>query len=578
MRTRVLLVAALAAILAALAAGCGGGSSSSDESAPPSETANGETGAAGGETQAADAEAGGEVEEGGILRIGTLNNIDTLNPFNAYSAQSYVAFLMVYPVLVQYKEDQTLEGDWATDWESSEDGKVWTFTVTPGEWSDGQPLTAEDAAWTCNTILKYADGPTSFLAPFLEHASECTAPAPDTLVITYGQAAANVLPQLQQFFILPKHVWEQHVGNDGKDLKTYAPASELPLVAAGPFTITKFEKKGVTIYEKNPSYYGADPPHVDAVGLQYFTNADAMIEAFKAGDLDQIEDVPAAAFTALEGVEGVVTSAVPGAENTNFIFNSNPKKPKNTELLDPKVREAFEYAINRDEIVEVAFGGYATPTAALIAPDAGIWMNSELVPLPFDIAKANEILDAAGYARGSDGIRVDQDGEKMEYEVITPTDVNYNINRSFEIVQAGLDQAGIKLTQKALDGTTAFEEIGAPDWEYLDFDLAMWDWIGYWDPQFMLSVVTCDQYGGWSDTGYCNPDYDAMYAEQGVTLDPEARKEIVWEMQQILYDDRPYIQIVNMEVLGAWTENWAGFQPTLGGYSKKPWTQPHQVG
>jgi peptide/nickel transport system substrate-binding protein len=94
----------------------------------------------------------------------------------------------------------------------------------------------------------------------------------------------------------------------------------------------------------------------------------------------------------------------------------------------------------------------------------------------------------------------------------------------------------------------------------------------------MLSVVTCDQYGGWSDTGYCNPEYDELYEQQGVTLDLEERKEIVWEMQEILNTDKPYIQLVNMELLSAWSTAWDGFQPAIGGYSKKPWTQPHQVG
>jgi peptide/nickel transport system substrate-binding protein len=133
------------------------------------------------------------------------------------------------------------------------------------------------------------------------------------------------------------------------------------------------------------------------------------------------------------------------------------------------------------------------------------------------------------------------------------------------------------VTQKALDDTTAFEEIGAPDWQYLDFDMAMWDWVGYLDPDFVLSVVKCDQYGGWSDTAYCNPDYDELYDQQGVTVDQEARKQIVWEMQQILYDDRPYIQLVNLEAIAAHRSNWADLYPELTGFSKRPWTDSHQV-
>jgi peptide/nickel transport system substrate-binding protein len=164
----------------------------------------------------------------------------------------------------------------------------------------------------------------------------------------------------------------------------------------------------------------------------------------------------------------------------------------------------------------------------------------------------------------------------MEYEVITPTGVQ-GINRSFEVARAGLEQVGITLTQKALDDTTAFEEIGAPDWQYLEFDLAMWDWVGYLDPDFVLSVVGCDQYGGWSDTGYCNPAYDELYQQQGVTVDQEARKQIVYEMQEILYNDRPYIQLVNLEYIAAQTAGWGDLQTELAGFSKRPWVDAHRV-
>ena len=101
---------------------------------------------------------GGTVK-GGILRVGTTNYIDSLNPFVAIESQSYNAFVMEYPQLVQYGPGEKLEGDWATSWSHSSDGLTWTFHLKAGgKWSDGKPLTAADAAWTGNTIVKYADG------------------------------------------------------------------------------------------------------------------------------------------------------------------------------------------------------------------------------------------------------------------------------------------------------------------------------------------------------------------------------------------------------------------------------------
>jgi peptide/nickel transport system substrate-binding protein len=550
-RASFLLVVALAAAFAA--AGCGGGGGTAGE------TGKGE----------------GKVVKGGILRIGTNNQIDSLNPFVAFNANAYIAFVMTYPVLVQYGPGFKFEGDWAQSWETSADGKTWTFKLKPGKWSDGTPLTAEDAVFTCETDIKYADTTAASHAVFITHAQKCEAPDPQTFVLTYDQPVGNVLPQLQQWFVLPRHVWEPYVGNKGKDLKTFKPQGKLPIVSGGAFVITKYEKKGTTIFEKNPDWYGKEA-FVDAVGLQLFTNEDAMVTALRSGDLDYIDVVPSNAVKTLQGVKGIVVERHPGFQINDFIFNANPKKKVNRELLDPKVKEAIAHAIDRQEIADVAYAGYAKPVASIIAPITGKWMNPNLKPEEFNIDLANQMLDEAGYTTGSDGIRRDKEGQKMAYEVITPTGV-LGINREFEIVQKGLDQIGIRVTQKAVDDTTAFELIGAPDWKYEKFDMSMWDWVGYLDPDFMLSVVNCNQYGNWSDTGYCNPEYDKLYKQQGVTIDQEQRKQIVWEMQKILFDDRPYIQLVNLENITAKHANWDGLQPELAGFSKRPWVEAHKT-
>ena len=401
------------------------------------------------------------------------------------------------------------------------------------------------------------------------------APDANTLVITYKSAVGNVLPQLQQFFVLPKHFWEKYAVGNGKALKQYLPEKDLPIVSGGQYMLTKYDKKGTTILERNPGFYG-EQPNADAVGIQWFANSDAMMTAFTSGELDLIS-VPLTAVSAVEDNPDFELIESEGYQINNFIFNSNPKKPKNRELLDPKVREAFAHAMNREEMIEVVYGGNAQPVASIVTPAAGEWMNPNLEPEAYDLDLANQILDDLGYAKGPDGIRM-ADGHRMSYEIITPDSLD-GINRAFEIVKTSLAEIGVEVTQNNLDSTTAFEEIGAPDWKYLNFDLSMWDWVGYLDPNFVLSVVGCDQYGGWSDTGYCNPEYDRLYKEQGATADEEARKEIVWEMQEILYRDKPYIQLVVLDSITANSENWAGFLPgSLDAYTKRYLGEPHQVG
>jgi peptide/nickel transport system substrate-binding protein len=585
MRTRIVLLAALAALAATLAVGCGGGSDEAAAPAPPPPPPPTEEPAPPGEetppappaeTEAPAPTGEVEVEQGGLLRIGTTGEIDSINPFNAFNTESYQAFVIQYPLLVEYDADLEFVGDWAESWEVSDDGLVWTFHLKPGQWSDGTPLTSADALWTIETVLKYADGPTALMADYLSDIEGAEAPDEQTVVITYATPVATdlILTRLQQFFILPSHIWSQHDTDNGRGLKQFNPQDELPVVGAGPFVITEYEKKGVTIFEKNPSFYGT-PANVDAVGYQHYENEDAMIAAFQAGEIDHLEELPPGVVATLEADDRFAVLRTPSADTKNFIFNSNPDKPNNRELLDPKVREAFAHAIDRQEILDVVYAGNGETAVNIVTPYSGDWFNSDIVPEAFDIDLANQILDDLGYARGSDGIRVAGD-HKMEYEVILPQDVQ-GVNRSFDIVQKGLEQVGVTLIPNPLDGTTAFEAIGAPDWQYQEFDLAMWSWDGYRDPDFVLSVTTCDQWGGWSDTAYCTEEWDELYAQQGRTVDEAERRELVWQMQEIAFRDKPYIHLVTLPYTTVSQANWTGFQPSLIALAKQPWITPGKI-
>jgi peptide/nickel transport system substrate-binding protein len=552
MRRTLRTAAVLAAAMTTLAA-CGGGSGGSTTPAP--------TGT-GGTTSA-------PAKDGGILRIGYTSDIDSINPFVGFSSTAYVVFTEVYPTLVHYDENYKIVGDWATSWETSPDGLIWTFHLKPGgKWSDGTPLTAKDAAFTGNLIIKYADTATGTLAPFLSHATKVDAPDDNTVVITYDKAVANVLPQLQQFFVLPQHIWEAHVGVNGKDLKKWKP--DVPAVGAGAFFIKAYEKKGTTILERNPGYYNPRP-HVDAVGITLYENSDAMLAAFEKGDLDAVDSVP---FTVADKFKKDPRFQVQQGDSTliyDFGFNSNPAKTKHKELLDLKVREAFSHAVNRDEIVKTVFNGYAKPAVSLLSPINGDFLNTDLKPEAYDLALANQQLDTLGYKKGADGIRTVPGGGAMSYEVITPQSVE-GIDRQFEIVKTSYQQIGVQLNQKKLDGTAAFNAIMAPDGKYTEFDMHMWDWVGYIDPDFVLSVMQCNQWGNWSDTGFCNKEYDQLYKDQGVATDPAKRKEIIWKMQQILYDEKPYVQIAQVDAIRAYAKGWTGLTPPfLSGLTKIPW-------
>jgi peptide/nickel transport system substrate-binding protein len=500
---------------------------------------------------------------GGTFRLGTASGIDSLNPYVAFNQDSYSAFQYIYPILVQYDSHLHFAPFFARSWHASKNGKTWTFKTQPNaKWSDGKPLTAADPAWTINTDIKYQGGAAANEAGLISHIKSASAPNATTLVVHYKVAPnpAYVLGQFQQFFILPKHIWAQHLGKNGAGLKTFP--NNAPVVGSGPFNLIQFKKNDVAIFQRNNSYWGTKPK-IQEFGLQQFSDDDAMVTALKAHNLDAIEAVPATAMKTLRSA-GFTVSDVPGLDETDFIINSNPHKKHHRELLNLKVKEAFDHAIDRKKIASVTFLGAARLPSSIIPASAGAgWHNPHLKTPSFNLKLANRLLDQAGFKKGPGGIRV-ANGKKMSYNVVTPTDVQ-SIPRTFQIIQTDFKKIGVQLNQKALDSSAAFALMSGPNNTYQGFDLAMWDWTALIDPDFMLSVVTCAQYGGWSDSGYCNKRYDKMYAQQQVAKTVAKRRAIVWRMQAMLYNQRPYLWLANDDSVSATSKNWVGFKNTAQG-------------
>jgi peptide/nickel transport system substrate-binding protein len=505
---------------------------------------------------------GSAASDGGVLRIGTSYPIDSMNPFVSQSDYSYVAFQYIYPELVQYSASLAIAPDFAASWQRSADGLTWTFHTRPhARWSDGRPLTAADAAWTINSILKYDNGPTANSAGVLAHVTGASTSGPDTLLVHYKTAVANPLAQFQQLSILPRQVWGKYFTGKGSGIKTFlnVPAGGQPMVSGGPFELVKYTANQVALFKRNPDWYGPKP-HISGFGLQFFANDDAMIQALKTNQVDFIgEYTPPTAVADLKR-SGFAVTTQPSISMKTFIINTNPKKKTHRELLNPLVREALEYATDRQSIIKTAWLGYATPGSTIVAPADGIWHDTGLHTVPFSVARANQLLDQAGYKKGSNGIRA-AGGAPMAYNVIFPPDERGAGDRSFAILQADFKKIGIQISQQNMDDSAAFNAISAPDSKYENFDLAMWDWVPPVDPDFMLSVLTCQQLGNNSDSGYCSKAYDQMYQRQGTLGVQAQRRALIWQMQQKIYTARPYIILDYPDVIEAHSTKWTGFTP-----------------
>ena len=522
---------------------------------------------------------GGEVKQGGVFRMGSNSTIDSLNPFVAFNGDAYTTFEYIYPYLVQFNPKLQFIADFARTWQHNPDGTVWTFHTQPNaKWSDGKPLTAADAAWTYNTILKYQNGATANSAGYVAHMKSATAPNPTTVVLTYKRPVANVLSQVQQVPILPEHIWGKYATGNGKAMTRFSNGA--PIVSGGPFILDKYTPKQIALFKRNPSFYGPKP-HIDGFGLQFFGTTDAMITALKSHQLDGVEvPVPPTSVATLKAA-GFVVRSTPSTTFDDFIINANPKQdPSHRELLNPLLRQAFDYAIDRQAIIKTSLLGYGTAGSSIIGPATGRWYDPAIKPPPFDLAKANQLLDQAGYKMGPNGLRV-ANGHPMSYTIIVPdTMANSYEQRSFQIMQGDFKKIGVKLTEKTLDDSAAYDAILANN--YKNFELSLWDWGPYPDPDFMLSVLTCVSWNVWNDTGYCSKTYDNMYQAQSAAIDPAKRQQIVYQMQQMVASQRIYVVIDYPDSIEAHSPTWTDL-PLIGdasfwAASKIPMESVHQVG
>jgi peptide/nickel transport system substrate-binding protein len=276
--------------------------------------------------------------------------------------------------------------------------------------------------------------------------------------------------------------------------------------------------------------------------------------------------VPEAQFKALGEQDGITTLPAELGFATWMCFNCSQDAASkgNPALRDPAFRKALNYAVDRKQIAEVAWNGLAVPGSSLYPPNytAFPWhWDPGAETYPFDLEMAAKALDDAGYADGDgDGVR-EVDGEPIELELLARTQSPAE-QRTAKQIAGWFEEIGINVEVAVVDEGTYLDRLYAVnDAGELapDYDVMLW-WVGGTpDPNFLMSMETSDNIGFWGATYWANEEYDGLWYQQATTLDQEARKDLVWEMQQVLYDDTPLITVAYQDVLQAYSNEWTGW-------------------
>jgi peptide/nickel transport system substrate-binding protein len=236
-------------------------------------------------------------------------------------------------------------------------------------------------------------------------------------------------------------------------------------------------------------------------------------------------------------------------------------------LLDTSIRQALSYAVDRNQLVQLALAGHGKPGSVLLPPAFGDW-QLQIPPdqqMNANPDRAKQLLDQAGYVdTNGDGVREAPDGTPLEFRLIAIESTTVDV-RAAELFRDAAQAVGIKLDLQTMDENTLGNTVynaKAPDW-----DIFVWGWdSGVADPDYMLGIVLTSQIGGNNDVYYSNPRYDRLYDKQATTTDEAARMAIVHEMQQMFYDSAAYLIMWYQDKLQAYrTDTWKGWTPTPGG-------------
>jgi len=480
-----------------------------------------------------------------VVRVGTTQSMDSMNPFLAVRLVSTSIHRWMYGYLT-VPDSKTLQPspDLAESWTTSEDGLTWTFKIRTAKWSDGQPITAEDAAWTFTKMMT-DDGAKTANGPAVENFESVTASGQDlTVKLKAPQASMldNPVP------IMPKHVWEK-VG----DMAKYE-AEVYPSVSSGPYIAVEHKKDQFVKLEANPEYWRG-PPKIDELQVIFYDNPAAAVVGLKKGDIDLIGRLSPPDFEALEGDPNIVQWNTQGRRATYLQVNhgatttdNKPIGDGHPALKDPKVRQALHFAIDKQKLVDEVQNGLAKPANGSIVPPMYkdfFWEASGDKLVSFDVARANKILDDAGYKLGAEGIRTMPNGsKKLQFRFSIHTDAPIE-DKLAEYLTGWFKDIGITLTTKRLDSSKFTEETGTTAL----FDIAISGWSVNPDPEEVLATHLCSRRptasgeGGGTESFYCDPEFEKLYGEQQKELDRAKRAEIIKAMEERLYTDAPVIAL-----------------------------------
>jgi len=469
---------------------------------------------------------------GGRLTVAADSEPHNLNPaIIASNGVFFVASKIIEPLAeASFTDKHGLAPRLATRWEAADNGLSIAFHLREGvTWHDGQPFTSADVAFSAMEIWRKLQNLGSVV---FKNLKAVDTPDDHMAILRFSQPMPlelirHALPCLTS--VVPKHAFE------GTDIARN-PINNRP-IGTGPFQFAEHRRGEYYRLVRNNSYWDKPLPYLDEIVYRVLPDRSAAAALLEAGELD-LAAFSAVPFDDLGSVGRkiglVVLTSDHAALTYQLIIEINHRRE---ELSDLAVRQAIAHAIDKDFVVRTIFSGHAAPATGPIPKTAAEFYTPDVTSYAFDIAKANLILDKAGYKRGRNGIRFSLELLPAPY---------FDETRAFgAYLRQALAAIGIDAKIVNHDATGHVKAVYADH----SFDLAISPPVFRGDPAISTTILV---QGGIPDGvpfsnqgGYDNPRLDALIGKAATTLDQGKRAELYRQFQKMVTDDLPLINVVD---------------------------------
>jgi peptide/nickel transport system substrate-binding protein len=424
----------------------------------------------------------------------------------------------------------------AAEWNVSQDGKTFTFKLRPDlKWSDGKPITVDDYLFAYGEATKEDN---DFVGlEDLQRIDSFTSPSAGTLVVVLKDALAKdvAIGAATGIAPVPKHVWQ------GKSWTDPAANPEIlkPTVVCGAYMLQDWNAAEGATFVRNPNWFKGQA-NFEKITIKPSQQPTVAYELLKSNQAQWAPNIPPSQYTEAKQNPSLTMYEWTAANSAFRLLDFNLARDP---FKDKKVREALCRALNRQDMIQVAELGLGQPQFSFVNPANTKWYNPDVEKYDFDMAKAKQLLQEAGYQGG-----------KMQ--VLYPTS-SAPRGKIAAYMQQQLKQLGIDLEVKGLDANAFFVET-----KQKNFDLAMGTWGGgSIDPDLGSKGIFIST-GTQNYTSFNNKQVDDLFTKGSTELDESKRKQIYADLQKLITDELPSFFLYSLTSFSPMSKKVVGVTPT----------------